>query len=264
MALAWILAIPALVFPLIAIFLIVGGRSQLGNRFLCAVEGCGQVAGGWMGRADGELDIHWFGVGGSPNAMVLKTSTDGKPVTDTELAKRLKGINLYLIGMMGAGKSTIGHLLAQHLEYRFFDTDILIERVKQQSIAEIFQQEGEASFRALETQVLAELSACTRSVIATGGGIVLAQQNWSYLQEGLVIWLDVPVPELAQRLQADTTRPLLTNGTDPIAKLESLFEQRSHRYAQADLRIIITPPATPEAIAAHVLAQIPTVLKPTT
>ncbi|WP_448570659.1 shikimate kinase [Trichothermofontia sp.] len=194
--------------------------------------------------------------------MVLETETDGKPVTDTELAKRLQGINLYLIGMMGAGKSTVGHLLAQHLEYRFFDTDILIERVKQQPITEIFQQEGEASFRALETQVLAQLSAYTRSVVATGGGIVLAQHNWSYLQGGLVIWLDVPIAELAQRLEADTTRPLLTNGTNPVAKLQSLFEARSHLYAQADLHIPITPPATPEAIAAHVLAQIPTVLKP--
>jgi len=183
-------------------------------------------------------------------------------VTDAELAKRLQGMNLYLIGMMGAGKSTVGQLLAQRLEYRFFDTDILIERVQQQSVAEIFQQAGEAYFRALETQVLAQLSAYTRSVIATGGGIILAQHNWSYLQEGLVIWLDVPVAELAQRLEADTTRPLLTNGTDPVAKLQSLFEARSHRYAQADLHITITPPATPATIATQVLTQIPTVLKP--
>lgn len=183
-------------------------------------------------------------------------------MTDAELAQRLKGINLYLIGMMGAGKSTVGHLLAQRLQYRFFDTDILIERVKQQPITEIFQQEGEASFRALETQVLAELSAYTRSVIATGGGIVLARHNWSYLQQGVVIWLDVPVSELAQRLQADTTRPLLANGTDPIARLQTLLEQRSHLYAQADLRVAVAPAATPDAIAAQLLAHIPRVLKP--
>ncbi|WP_448562941.1 shikimate kinase [Trichothermofontia sp.] len=184
-------------------------------------------------------------------------------MTDAELVKRLKGINLYLIGMMGAGKSTVGQLLAQRLEYRFFDTDVLIERVKQQTITEIFQQEGEASFRTLEMQVLGELSACTRSVIATGGGIVLAQHNWSYLQQGLVIWLDVPVSELAQRLQADTTRPLLMNGKDPIAQLQTLLEQRSPLYAQADLRITLPPPATPAAIATYVLAQIPSVLKST-
>ncbi len=183
-------------------------------------------------------------------------------MTDAELAQRLKGINLYLIGMMGAGKSTVGHLLAQRLEYRFFDTDILIERVKQQPITEIFQQEGEASFRALETQVLSQLSAYTRSVIATGGGIVLARHNWSYLQEGLVIWLDVPVSELAQRLQADTTRPLLANGTDPIARLQTLLDQRSHLYAQANLRVAVAPAATPDAIAAQLLGQIPHVLKP--
>lgn len=183
-------------------------------------------------------------------------------MTDAELAQRLKGINLYLIGMMGAGKSTVGRLLAQRLEYRFFDTDILIERVKQQPITEIFQQEGEASFRALETQVLSQLSAYTRSVIATGGGIVLARHNWSYLQEGLVIWLDVPVSELAQRLQADTTRPLLANGTDPIARLQTLLDQRSHLYAQADLRVAVAPAATPDAIAAQLLGQIPHVLKP--
>nr|WP_282560973.1 shikimate kinase [Trichothermofontia sichuanensis] len=164
--------------------------------------------------------------------------------------------------MMGAGKSTVGHLLAQRLQYRFFDTDILIERVKQQPITEIFQQEGEASFRALETQVLAELSVYTRSVIATGGGIVLARHNWSYLQQGVVIWLDVPVSELAQRLQADTTRPLLANGTDPIARLRTLLEQRSHLYAQADLRVAVAPAATPDAIVAQLLADIPRVLKP--
>ncbi|UZQ54841.1 shikimate kinase [Trichothermofontia sichuanensis B231] len=183
-------------------------------------------------------------------------------MTDAELEQRLKGINLYLIGMMGAGKSTVGHLLAQRLQYRFFDTDILIERVKQQPITEIFQQEGEASFRALETQVLAELSVYTRSVIATGGGIVLARHNWSYLQQGVVIWLDVPVSELAQRLQADTTRPLLANGTDPIARLRTLLEQRSHLYAQADLRVAVAPAATPDAIVAQLLADIPRVLKP--
>jgi shikimate kinase len=116
------------------------------------------------------------------------------------LIERLKGLNLYLVGMMGAGKSSTGAALAQGLGYQFFDTDSVLEAAAAQTIPEIFAQQGEAAFRQLETQVLAELSAYQRLVIATGGGIVSRPENWSYLHHGIVVWLDVPLAVLKQRL----------------------------------------------------------------
>jgi shikimate kinase len=174
----------------------------------------------------------------------------------------LKGVNLYLIGMMGAGKSTIGQLLAQQLGYRFFDTDVLVERVAGQSINDIFAHSGEATFRAYETQVLSELSAYTRLAIATGGGIVLQRENWSHMHHGLIVWLDVPVEHLYSRLKRDATRPLLRDA-NPLEKLQQLLRERQPLYRQADLHIAIAPKSTPQEVAAQVLAEIPKVLKPT-
>jgi shikimate kinase len=165
--------------------------------------------------------------------------------------------------MMGAGKSTIGQLLAQSLGYRFFDTDTLIERVAGQSISQIFASTGEAEFRQLETQVLAELSAYTRSVIATGGGIVSRQQNWSYLRHGIVIWLNVPLDVLYNRIKKDTTRPLLQT-TDPLAKLQLLLQERRSLYAQADVEISISATDSAQQVAERMLEEIPKLLKPET
>ncbi|MBW4623324.1 MAG: shikimate kinase [Cyanosarcina radialis HA8281-LM2] len=166
----------------------------------------------------------------------------------------LKGINLYLVGMMGSGKTTVGQLLSQHLSYQFFDTDVLIEQVAKQSIKDIFANSGEDYFRQLESQVLAEISAYTHLTIATGGGIIERRENWSYLHHGLIVWLDVPLEILLSRLATDTTRPLKS-------ELESRLEKRQPLYAQADLRITTAEGDTPEAIAARVIESIPQVLK---
>jgi shikimate kinase len=176
------------------------------------------------------------------------------------MADLLRGLNVCLIGMMGTGKTTVGKILARQLNYRFFDTDVLIERVAGKTIPEIFVGEGEEKFRDWESQVLMELAACTRSIIATGGGIVLRQINWSYLHHSLVIWLDAPVELIAQRLLGDETRPLLQE-TDPISRLKYLLEQRRSLYAQADLHIVIDVGQTPEAIAQKIITQIPSALK---
>lgn len=172
----------------------------------------------------------------------------------------LKGVNLYLIGMMGAGKTTLGRILAKELGYRFVDTDELIEQVAGQSITEIFATEGEAAFRETETKVLAEVSAYKKLAISTGGGIVVRQQNWSYLHHGIVVWLDVPVEQLYERLREDTTRPLLRD-PDPLAKLQSLYESRQRLYAQADVHILTGAGETPEQLAPRVLEEIRKVLK---
>jgi shikimate kinase len=174
----------------------------------------------------------------------------------------LQGLNLYLIGMMGAGKSTVGKILAKQLGYHFFDTDAVIEQAAEQSIADIFANLGEPTFRELESQVLAELSAYTKLVIATGGGIVLQQMNWSYLRHGLIVWLDVSVDQLSQRLNQDTTRPLLA-GENPQQKLATLLQQRQSLYAQADLHIRVQTNESPAQVADRILTQIPSVLKTT-
>lgn len=163
---------------------------------------------------------------------------------------------------MGAGKTTVGRLLAEELGYRFFDTDALIEQVaKGKTINEIFTTDGESAFRSMESQVLAELSAYTKLAIATGGGIVLRRENWSYLQHGLVVWLDVPVELLIARLAEDSTRPLLKDA-DLRNKLEMLVEQRQSLYAQADLKITQLAEETPEQVAKRVMEAIPSIIKP--
>jgi shikimate kinase len=170
------------------------------------------------------------------------------------MSNLLQGINIYLIGMMGSGKTTIGKYLAQDLNYRFVDTDQTIEAIAKQPITEIFQQSGETQFRELETKVLAELSVYTRSVIATGGGIIQQQINWSYLRHGLIVWLDVDLAILKKRLVKDETRPLAD-------KLESLLKTRRPLYAQADLQIAINQEQPPEEVSAKIMTMIPTVLK---
>lgn len=176
------------------------------------------------------------------------------------MSSLLQGVNLYLIGMMGAGKTTVGQLLAKQLGYGFIDTDNVIAQSAKKSINQIFAEEGEAAFRQLESDVLGQVCAYTKLTVATGGGIVLRRENWSYLHHGLIVWLDVPVELLYTRLAEDTTRPLLQD-VDPKGKLRSLLEQRTPLYAQADLRIPVIEGETPEQIAEKVMAAIPSVLK---
>ena len=172
----------------------------------------------------------------------------------------LEGVNLYLVGMMGAGKTTVGHLLAQELGYRFLDTDSLISQAAGKSISEIFATEGEAAFRELETKILSEVSSYKKLTIATGGGIVINRFNWSYLQHGIVVWLDVPVEVLYSRLQGDRSRPLLQN-SNPLAKLQTILEERRPLYANADVHVTIDSQDTPEQVTMLVLEEIRRVVK---
>lgn len=159
-------------------------------------------------------------------------------MSETPTRDLLRGANLYLIGMMGAGKSTLGTVMAEKLGYRFFDTDTLIEQVAHQTIPEIFQSSGEAAFRSVESQVLGQLSPYTRLVVSTGGGIVLEQQNWWHLRQGVVVWLDVPLPELERRLQGNKNRPLLQR-EDWQQHLANLLDSRRRRYAEADIHLTV-------------------------
>ncbi|WNN88996.1 shikimate kinase [Gloeocapsopsis dulcis] len=172
----------------------------------------------------------------------------------------LKGVNLYLVGMMGTGKTTVGRTLATKLGYKFVDTDEIITQVTQQSISQVFAASGESAFRQIETQVLARVCAYTHLAIATGGGIVLRRENWSYLHHGLIVWLDAPIELLYTRLNTDETRPLLQAG-DLRTQLETILQQRQPLYSQADLRVDVTLEETPEQLATRILEAIPQVLK---
>ena len=177
-----------------------------------------------------------------------------------DLARRLQGLNLYLVGMMGAGKSAVGPPLAQALGYRFIDADTTVEKTAGQTIPEIFAEAGEEGFRALESAVLNELSRWHSLVVATGGGVVTRRVNWGPLQQGVVIWLDAPEALLMKRLQGDPNpRPLLAD-PDPPGRLRDLLAKRRPRYAQADLHVM-QQGESPEALAGRVLEALPRILK---
>jgi shikimate kinase len=180
--------------------------------------------------------------------------------THGDLARRLEGLNLYLVGMMGTGKSAVGRPLAAALGYRFLDADTSVERVAGRSIPELFDQVGEPGFRDLETAVLGQIASWHSLVVATGGGVVTRPENWGHMQQGVVVWLDAPPELLLRRLAADPSpRPLLQTA-DPESQLTSLLSQRQRLYAQADLHIRQAGEPV-EQVAAAVLAQLPTILK---
>jgi shikimate kinase len=182
------------------------------------------------------------------------------PGSHRELAGRLRGINLYLVGMMGSGKSSIARPLAEALGYRVIDADTVLEQVAGRPIPEIFERDGEAAFRKIETAVLDQLAGWHSLVVATGGGVVSRPENWGRLHQGVVIWLDAPEHLLLRRLRADPTpRPLLAH-PDPATRLADLLAARRPLYAQADLTIQQGDEA-PAEVAAKVLAALPTILR---
>ena len=176
------------------------------------------------------------------------------------LKQRLGGRSLYLVGMMGSGKTSTGRPLAEQLGYGFVDADAVIEQAAGCSIAEIFENDGETVFRTLERQVLSAISQRHSLVVATGGGVVTQQENWGVLHSGVVIWLDVMREQLLKRLRADSNpRPLLAQ-PDPEAAVDALLEARRPLYAEADLTVVIED-ETPEQVAAGILQLLPQLLK---
>ena len=176
------------------------------------------------------------------------------------LKQRLAGRSLYLVGMMGSGKTSTGRPLAERLGYGFVDADAVIEQAAGCSIPDIFSRDGEAGFRSLESQVLSAISQRHSLVVATGGGVVTQPENWGMLHSGIVIWLDVVPDQLLQRLNADSTvRPLLQTA-DPEAALNALLNERRPLYAEADLTVVIND-ETPEAVADGILQLVPSLLK---
>lgn len=140
--------------------------------------------------------------------------------------------NIFLVGLMGAGKTSVGRALAKRLHKTFCDTDQEIERATGVKIPVIFEIEGEAGFRARESKLLAELVRRTNIVLATGGGAVLSEQNRRLLAEhGTVIYLRAAASDLWQRTHHDRNRPLLQTD-DPLKKLQELFAERDPLYRE--------------------------------
>ena len=150
--------------------------------------------------------------------------------------RKIQSGNLFLVGMMGAGKTTIGKLLAQQLGRVFVDSDDEIQHRTGVTIPHIFDIEGEAGFRLRESGVIKDLANRDNMILATGGGAVLSPQNREVLHDnGFVVYLKSSVHDLWQRTRHDRNRPLLQTA-DPRAKLKELYDLRDPLYTEvADL-----------------------------
>ncbi|WP_157662629.1 shikimate kinase AroK [Sulfuriferula sp. AH1] len=140
--------------------------------------------------------------------------------------------NIYLVGLMGSGKTTVGKLLSKQLRRPFYDTDHEIVRRTGVTIPMIFEVEGEAGFRKREEQMIAELTRLDGVILATGGGAIISPANREQLkQHGTVVYLRGTVDELWQRTRHDRNRPLLQT-QDPKARLRELYAQRDPLYRE--------------------------------
>ena len=164
--------------------------------------------------------------------------------------------NLILVGMMGAGKTTVGRVLARRLKRPFYDSDEEVERRCGVRIPVIFDIEGEAGFRAREASAIAELCALEGIVLATGGGAVLAAGNRRKLAgNGTVVYLHARPGHLWQRVRHDRNRPLLAT-PDPQKKLEELYAQRDPLYREVADIVMDTGRQSVQALAKDLLARL--------
>lgn len=160
--------------------------------------------------------------------------------------------NIFLVGPMGAGKSTIGRLLATELHFAFRDSDKVIEDRTGADIPWIFDMEGEEGFRDRETAVLVELANETRTVVATGGGIILRERNRELMTEsGYVCYLTASIEQLVERTARDKKRPLL-QVDNPRQKIIDLVNIRDPLYRGAADFIINTDKRSPKTVAQEI------------
>ncbi|HVM21527.1 MAG TPA: shikimate kinase [Egibacteraceae bacterium] len=166
----------------------------------------------------------------------------------------LPGRNIVLIGLMGAGKTTVGTLLAERLGRPFADTDEMVEAQAHATVAEIFERDGERGFRRLEAAAVRRVAAVRGQVIAVGGGAVLDPANVTHLRAtGDLVLLDADPDTLTDRVGDTATRPLLEHAPDPRERMAQLRDDRADVYATAASHTIQTAGRSPEEIADAVL-----------
>ena len=179
--------------------------------------------------------------------------------TPNTLKEKLGGRNIFLIGMMGSGKSQTGPVLAKMINYAFVDTDDVIEKASKQSISSIFEKDGEKVFRDVEKKVLKEISQHHSLVIATGGGLVTLPENWGILHQGIVIWLDLDLKRSIKRLESDKKKRPLLIGDDLAKNFSQIYESRKPIYLESDLRIEVED-QSPYEVATMVAEHLPSIL----
>ncbi|HXU43919.1 MAG TPA: shikimate kinase [Thermoanaerobaculia bacterium] len=165
-------------------------------------------------------------------------------------------MKIFLVGFMGAGKTTVGEILARRLEVPFVDLDREIEGAAGLSVREIFLQRGEPEFRQLEREALKTAAALPDAVIATGGGTIAVTANAELMKSGLTVWLNPTFATLAARIggAGKMDRPLFRSETQALA----LYRERLPAYRTADLAVDVGPEEAPEEIAARILLRMPT------
>jgi len=179
--------------------------------------------------------------------------------TQKTLKEKLGGRNIFLIGMMGSGKTQTGPYLARMINYAFVDTDDVIEKAAKQSITAIFEKDGETGFRDLEKQVLKEISQHHSLVIATGGGLVTLPENWGILHQGIVIWLDLDLKRSIKRIESDDKKRPLLNDDDLSQTFSEIYESRKPIYLESDLRIEVEE-QSPYEVAFMIAEHLPSIL----
>lgn len=162
--------------------------------------------------------------------------------------KEEKAANLFLVGPMGSGKSTVGRMLARTLKRPYRDSDAEIERTTGVDIPYIFEIEGEAGFRKREERAIRKLTAESGIVLATGGGAILSKKNQALLAErGVVIYLNVSPQEQFRRVKYDTQRPLLLN-EKPEQVLKNLYTIRHPLYLSLANYVVLSDKLSPKSV----------------
>ncbi|WP_420012187.1 shikimate kinase [Tateyamaria sp.] len=161
---------------------------------------------------------------------------------------------IVMVGMMGAGKTAVGRGLSQRLDVPFLDSDAEIEAAADRTVPEIFERDGEAFFRAKETQVIARLLDEARGVLSTGGGAFLAEVNRANITaRGVSVWLNADLDLLWQRVRHKDTRPLLRT-PDPRMTLAEIYAARVPLYSLADVAVTSLPDLSIEEMVDRVIA----------
>lgn len=169
-----------------------------------------------------------------------------------ELMSSMPDVNIYLVGFMGTGKTTIGRVVAQKLNFQLLDSDHEIERIKGKSVPEIFETEGEPAFRELERNFIAGGHPSQRTVVACGGGLVVQPGMLDLLSsKGVVICLHASLDTILKRTQGNKNRPLL-NVDDPMSRIRALYTAREPIYRRSGT-LILTDGRPLHDIVAHVI-----------